>query len=96
MGFYVAFNTVQVISRRVVGRAEGTSTYSWSRFCTVNCRSTESNYQMEEGVVKIDQELRGVKVKWTEAEVEAHLNPNHLQERTYDEHLFNRFRPSKH
>ena len=26
--FYVAFNTVQVISRRVVGRAEETSTYS--------------------------------------------------------------------
>ena len=25
--FYVAFNTVQVISRRVVGRAEETSTY---------------------------------------------------------------------
>ena len=25
-GFYVAFNTVQVISRRVVGRAEETST----------------------------------------------------------------------
>ena len=35
--FYVAFNTVQVISGRVVGRAEETSTYSWSRFCTVNC-----------------------------------------------------------
>ena len=28
LGFYVAFNTVQVISRRVVGRAEETSTYS--------------------------------------------------------------------
>ena len=28
--FYVAFNTVQVISRRVVGRAEETSTYSTS------------------------------------------------------------------
>ena len=27
-GFYVAFNTVQVISRRVVARAEETSTYS--------------------------------------------------------------------
>ena len=27
LGFYVAFNTVQVISRRVVGRAEETSTY---------------------------------------------------------------------
>ena len=27
-GFYIAFNTVQVISRRVVGRAEESSTYS--------------------------------------------------------------------
>ena len=27
-GFYVAFNTMQVISRRVVGRADETSTYS--------------------------------------------------------------------
>ena len=46
LGFYVAFNTVQVISRWVVGRAEETSTYSWSRFCTVNCRPTVSNYQL--------------------------------------------------
>ena len=46
LGFYVAFNTVQVISRRVVGRAEETSTYSWSRFCTVNCQPTASNYQL--------------------------------------------------
>ena len=38
--FYVAFNTVQVISRRVVGRAEETSTYSSLGFCTVNCRPT--------------------------------------------------------
>ena len=34
LGFYVTFNTVQVISRRVVGRAEETSTYSSSGFCT--------------------------------------------------------------
>ena len=33
---YFAFNTVQVISRRVVGRAEETSTYSLLGFCTVN------------------------------------------------------------
>ena len=46
LGFYVAFNTVQVISQRVVGRAEETSTYSWSRFCTVNCRPMASNYQL--------------------------------------------------
>ena len=46
LGFYVTFNTVQVISRRVVGRAEETSTYSSSGFCTVNCRPTASNYQL--------------------------------------------------
>ena len=46
LGFYIAFNTVQVISRRVVGRAEETSTYSLSGFCTVNCRPTASNYQL--------------------------------------------------
>ena len=38
--------TVQVISRRVVGRAEETSTYSSLGFCTVNCRPTASNYQL--------------------------------------------------
>ena len=37
LGLYVTFNTAQVISRQEVGRAEETSTYSWSRFCTVNC-----------------------------------------------------------
>ena len=46
LGFYVAFNTVQVISRRVVGRAEETSTYSSLGFCTVNCRPTASNYHL--------------------------------------------------
>ena len=46
LGFYVAFNTVQVILRRVVGRAEETSTYSSLGFCTVNCRPTASNYQL--------------------------------------------------
>ena len=46
LGFYVAFNTVQIISRRVVGRAEETSTYSSLGFCTVNCRPTASNYQL--------------------------------------------------
>ena len=46
LGFYVAFNTVQVISRRVVGRAEETSTYSSLGFCTVNCRPSASNYQL--------------------------------------------------
>ena len=45
-GFYVAFNTVQVISRWVVPRAEETSTYSSSGFCTVNYRPTASNYQL--------------------------------------------------
>ena len=37
LGLFVAFNTVEVISRRVVGRTEETSTYSLSGFCTVNC-----------------------------------------------------------
>ena len=46
LGFYVAFNTVQVISRRVVGRAEETSTFSSLGFCTVNCQPTASNYQL--------------------------------------------------
>ena len=46
LGFYIAFNTVQVISRRVVGRAEETSTYSSLGFGTVNCRPTASNYQL--------------------------------------------------
>ena len=35
LGFYVAFNTVQAISRQVVGRAEETSTLSSLGFCTV-------------------------------------------------------------
>ena len=43
LGFYVAFNTVQIISQRVVGKAEETSTYSSLGFCTVNCRPTASN-----------------------------------------------------
>ena len=46
LGFYVTFNTVQVISRQVVGRSEKTSTYSSSLFYTVNCRPTASNYQL--------------------------------------------------
>ena len=45
-GVYVAFNTVQVISQRVVRRAEETSTYSLLGFCTVNCRPTARNYQL--------------------------------------------------
>ena len=46
LSFSVAFNTVQVISRRVVLWAEETSTYSWSRFCTANCRLSVNNYQL--------------------------------------------------
>ena len=46
LGFYTAFNTVEVISRWVVGRAEETSTYSSLGLCTVNCRPTASNYQL--------------------------------------------------
>ena len=40
-------NTVQVISRRVVGRAEETSTYSSLEFCTVNCRPTLPAFPLE-------------------------------------------------
>ena len=36
-GVDVSFNGVQAMSRGVVGRAEETSTYSLSGFCTVNC-----------------------------------------------------------
>ena len=43
-GFTSLLNTVQVISQRVVGRAEETSTYSPSGFCSVNSRPTASNY----------------------------------------------------
>ena len=46
LGFYVAFNILQVISQRVAGTAEETSTYSSSGFCTVNCRPMTSNYQL--------------------------------------------------
>ena len=42
----IAFNTVQVISRQVVGRAEETSTYSLLGLCTVNCQPTASNYHL--------------------------------------------------
>ena len=44
LGFYIAFNTVQVISRWVVGRAEEINAYNLSGLCTVNCRPTASNY----------------------------------------------------
>ena len=36
LGFYIAFNTEQVISEQVVERAEETSTYSSLGFCTLN------------------------------------------------------------
>ena len=35
--FYVMPSTLSVILRWLVKRAEKTSTYSWSRFFTVNC-----------------------------------------------------------
>ena len=44
--FYVVFKTVQFISQRVDGRAEETSTYTSSGFCTVNCRPKASNHQL--------------------------------------------------
>ena len=61
LGFYVAFNTVQLISRQVVGRAEETSTYGLLGFCTVNCRPTASNYQLSHlrSCWKLNPGLRG-------------------------------------
>ena len=46
LGFYIAFNTVQVTSRWVVRRGEETSTYSSSGICIFNCWPTGSNYQL--------------------------------------------------
>ena len=40
LGFYIIFDPGQFMSRPVVGRAEETSTYSSSGFCTVNCLPT--------------------------------------------------------
>ena len=56
LGLYVAFNTVQVISRWVVGRAEETSTHRSSGFCTVNCHTTASNYQLYRRCWTLEQE----------------------------------------
>ena len=74
LGFYVAFNTVQVISRRVVGMAEETSTYSSSGFCTVNYRPTASNYQLSHlrPYREPNPGLRGGRREWTSNE---HLIP---------------------
>ena len=45
-GFMSLSKSVQVISQRVVGRAEESSTYCLSGFCGVNCRPMASNYQL--------------------------------------------------
>ena len=50
LGFYVTFQTIQVISQRVEGRAEENNTYSSSGLCTVNCRPTASNYHISNKV----------------------------------------------
>ena len=80
-GFYVAFNTIQVISRRVVGRAEETSTYSWSRFCTVN-----GNFQLSH--LRSGWELNpDLWVQWlrsliglmTATQKQVHLGPLHMR-----------------
>ena len=59
LGFYVAFDAVQVISQRVVLWAEETSTYSWSRFCTVNCWPLASNYQQFHICLGCEQQTSG-------------------------------------
>ena len=43
-GILRRFQHCTVISQRVVLWAEETSTHSWSRFCTVNCQPSVSNY----------------------------------------------------
>ena len=43
--FIWGFTSLLTLNRSV-GRADETSTYSWSRFCTINCRPTASNYQL--------------------------------------------------
>ena len=43
---FTSLSTLQVISWQAVGMEEETSTYSWSRLCTVNCRPMASNYQL--------------------------------------------------
>ena len=58
-GGYVAFNTVQVISRQVVGRAEEASTYSFSGLCTANCLPTASNYHLRRPCREPNPGLRG-------------------------------------
>ena len=74
LGFYVAFNTVQVISRQVVGRADETSTYSSSGFCTVNCQPTASNYQLSH--LRPCQELNpGLRGGWRECYHSATVAP---------------------
>ena len=44
--FFITPSTLSIILWWVVGRAEETNTYSWSRFCTVNCWPTTSSYQL--------------------------------------------------
>ena len=46
VGLRHIFITVRGISQMVVLWAEETSTYSWSRFCTLNCHTLVSNYQL--------------------------------------------------
>ena len=46
LGFYIAFNTVQIISRRGLLWADETRTYSWSSFCTANCLPLVRNCQL--------------------------------------------------
>ena len=61
LGFYFAFNTVQVILRRVVGRAEETSTYKFVR--VLYCKMPTNGKQLPafplEAVLGIEPGLRG-------------------------------------
>ena len=77
--FFVASNTVQIISQLVVLWEEETSTYSWSRFCTLNSRPSVSNYQLSQirsGVCTAD--LRGMRrMCYHCATMALHTYPGH-------------------
>ena len=63
---FTSLSTLQAISRWVVGRAEETSTYSSSGFCTVNCRPMASDYPLSHlrPCQESNPSLRGGRREW--------------------------------
>ena len=83
LGFSVAFNAVQVISWRVVGRAEENTTYCSSGFCTVNWQPTANNYQLSH--LRLCQEQNpGLRGGRRESYHSAILAPIHFQHCKYE------------